>query len=95
MAISMAGFSFPHGYNLVPTQNTVVTLLDMKVENQYLWKGCLLVMITINNYSYHHQAGPVDFETLVRNLARVRGSKLLALLLQQVPGEREATEQLS
>ena len=52
-------------------------------------------MITINNYSYHHQAGPVDFETLVRNLARVRGSKLLALLLQQVPGEREATEQLA
>ena len=94
MAISMAGFSFPHGYNLVPTQNKVVTLLDMKVENQYLWKGCL-VMITINNYSYHHQAGPVDFETLVRNLARVRGSKLLALLLQQVPGEREATEQLA
>jgi len=62
MAISMAGFSFPHGYNLVPTQN---------------------------------KAGPVDFETLVRNLARVRGSKLLALLLQQVPGEREATEQLA
>ena len=48
-------------------------------------------MITIINYSYHHQAGPVDFETLVRNLARVRGSKLL----QQVPGEREATEQLA
>ena len=53
--------------------------------------GQCLVMITIINYSYHHQAGPVDFETLVRNLARVRGSKLL----QQVPGEREATEQLA
>ena len=26
------------------------------------------VMITIINYSYHHQAGPVGFETLVRNL---------------------------
>lgn len=30
MAISMAGFSFPHGYNLVPTQNKVALYLTWK-----------------------------------------------------------------
>ena len=66
MAIGMTGYS--HGFNLVPTQNKVETWPDRIAMYR---EGCLLLLGSAcqrsGNESHFRQAGPVSFETMVRN----------------------------